>query len=114
MKYSILLALGLALTLPLQAGNKYPNRENKPKNHPAKAFNKSDKDGDGLLSKEEFIARAELVFQRKDKNSDGKLSRDEFTNKKPQAGKKGKGHQQNKAGKQNTRAGKNKRANRNN
>ena len=55
-----------------------------------KAFAKADANGDGKVSKEEFVAmgkakndeakaKAEKSFDRKDKNHDGFLSKEEFT-----------------------------------
>lgn len=98
MKYHILLALGLvfALTLPLHARHQKNDGQAPQKNHGGKAFKKADADGDGFLSKAEFLTRAEKVFTRKDKNADGKLSRAELAPHKPKAkqadAKKGKGH----------------------
>jgi len=100
MKYSILLALGLALSLPLYAGNKH-NGQAKAKRTPEQVFNKKDTNHDGFLSKEEFMAkrknqaRAEKAFNRKDTNHDGKLSLGEFTAK-AKGHKGGKGHKKNK------------------
>ena len=43
---------------------------------------KMDADGDGTVSKDEFMAHAEEKFSRKDKNGDGVLSSDEMKHKK--------------------------------
>jgi len=84
MKYSILFAIGLALALPLYAGNKN-GAQAKPKLTPEQIFNKKDKNHDGFLSKEEFIGKKAKnavkkgqAFDRKDTNHDGKLSLQEF------------------------------------
>ena len=37
-----------------------------------------DADGDGSISKDEFMAHAEKKFEKKDKNGDGVLSGDEM------------------------------------
>lgn len=56
----------------------------KPKRSPEEMFKKKDKDNDGALSKDEFLAgakdatKAEEGFKRKDKDNDGKLSKEEF------------------------------------
>ena len=48
------------------------------------AFAKKDKDGDGNLTKEEFVAdakdaaKAEAAFAKRDTNGDGKISKEEF------------------------------------
>lgn len=58
----------------------------------AKAFKKKDKDGDGFLSKDEFVKgakdgeKAAKVFAKKDKDGDGKLSPAEFAPRKKAAG----------------------------
>ena len=101
MKYTILLALGLALALPLHAANKNNGGQAKQKPHAAKAFNKADKDGDGFLSKEEFLARAEMIFNRKDKNADGKLSPEELRSNKAKAANKAKAGKKGKRGHKN-------------
>jgi len=83
MKYSILFAIGLALALPLYAGNKNGGQA-KTKLTPEQIFNKKDKNHDGFLSKEEFIGKAKnptkkaKLFDKKDTNHDGKLSLQEF------------------------------------
>jgi len=106
MKHIILIALGFGLALPLHA------EETKPADKPAGAettpapakqkpdmgavFKKKDKDGDGFLTKEEFVGKAkdatkaETAFTKKDKNSDGKVSLEEFTGKPGKGGKGGK------------------------
>ena len=43
---------------------------------------KMDTDGDGVVSKDEFMAYAEKKFARKDKNGDGVISVDEMKRKK--------------------------------
>ena len=101
MKTSILLALGLAFALPLHAANKNNGARANQKPHAAKAFNKADKDGDGFLSKEEFLARAEMIFNRKDKNADGKLSPEELRRNKAKAANKAKAGKKGKRGNKN-------------
>jgi len=97
MKYSILLALILALALPLHAGNKKAAGQAKSKPNPEKIFNRKDKDHDGFLTKEEFLAGAKNPakagnrFIKLDTNSDGKLSLAEFKAGKTGKAKKGKG-----------------------
>jgi len=95
MKYSILLALSLAFSLPLYAGHKGAGRNGKNKPTREQIFNKRDTDHDGSLSKAEFTAKrkhqdkAEKAFAKRDTNGDGKLSLAEFTTK-GKEGKKGK------------------------
>jgi len=54
------------------------------KGDPEKAFARKDKDSDGNLTKEEFVAgakdatKAEAAFAKRDANSDGKISKEEF------------------------------------
>lgn len=87
MKHIVLLAIGLSLALPLQAGKQHAGGKGNPKPNHARVFKKKDKNHDGFLSKEEFVskvkksARAEKAFAKKDKDSDGKISRAEFTGK---------------------------------
>lgn len=54
---------------------------------PSRAFGKADKNGDGKISEEEFVAvagaktdaaKAKTAFGRRDKNKDGFLTPDEF------------------------------------
>jgi hypothetical protein len=66
----------------------------KGKMNPEEAFKKLDKDGNGSVSKEEYMAspqakkdaaKAEESFGKRDKNKDGSLSKDEFMPKKKAA-----------------------------
>ena len=103
MKHIIVLAIGLALALPLQAGKKPAGGKDRPKPSAAQVFKKKDKDSDGFLSKEEFnaktkkAAKVKKAFDNKDKNSDGKLSKAEFTGTKNKAAKKNKAPKKEKA-----------------
>ena len=85
MKYTLLLAISLALALPLHAGNKKANGQTQAKPTPQQIFKKKDKDHDGFLTQNEFIskrckdpAKAAQRFAKKDTNGDGKLSLKEF------------------------------------
>jgi hypothetical protein len=101
MKHLILLAISLALVSPLHAGRKNANAQNNPNPQAGKAFNRTDKDHDGFLSQDEFLARAKKVFNRKDKDSDGKLSPAELKgHKKDKSAKQDKGQKKDKAAKQ--------------
>lgn len=63
-------------------------KSDKPKATPEERFKKLDKDGDGFLSCDEFLAQVakkpelkekfEQSFKSKDKDNDGKLTLDEF------------------------------------
>ncbi len=66
------------------------DKKGKGKGDPAEMFKKLDKDNDGFISKEEYLAspmakkdsaKAEEMFGKRDKNGDGKLSKDEMTPK---------------------------------
>ena len=94
MKHIALITIGLALAFPLHAEEAAAGGKDKAKKgNPEAVFKKKDKDGDGFLSKEEFIAKAKdaekagKAFAKKDKDGDGKLSPDEF--KATPGGKKG-------------------------
>lgn len=78
-------------------------QEEKPKHADPMA---ADKDGDGFVSKEEFMAtdgakkdaeKAANRFAQLDKNGDGKISADEFKAAKGKGGKKGEGKKEKKA-----------------
>lgn len=45
---------------------------------PGQMFQNLDKDGNGSISKAEFLAGAEARFAKMDKNSDGELTKDEM------------------------------------
>lgn len=99
---SILSILALAATLNAAEGDKKPEGDapkkpaaegdkGKPKMSPEEMFKKLDKDGNGSVSKEEFLdtpaakkdaAKATERFGKMDKNSDGSLSKEEMTPKK--------------------------------
>ncbi len=79
--------LAISGAVALQAGDK-KKPEGAAKATPEAAFKKLDKDGDGFVSKEEYLAspaamkdaaKAEAHFKKLDTNSDGKLSLEEFS-----------------------------------
>jgi hypothetical protein len=89
------LAMSAAFTIAADDAKKpdAPATEKKPdaaaagdakKVDPDKAFARKDKDNDGNLTKEEFVAgakdaaKAEAAFAKRDANSDGKVSKEEF------------------------------------
>jgi len=45
--------------------------------HKGKMFEKTDTNGDGVISHEEFSAKAERRFKKMDTNSDGKVTKEE-------------------------------------
>lgn len=76
----LIAALAALCSLPVAANAAAADRGNR-------AFSKADKDNDGKVTKEEFIAatagktdkaKAEKAFARKDKNHDGSLTKEEF------------------------------------
>jgi len=84
---SILAILTLSVSLNAAEGDAKKPEAGKPKMNPEEAFKKLDKDGNGSVSKEEFLAspqgkkdvvKAGEMFSKKDKNSDGSLSKEEF------------------------------------
>ncbi len=89
---SILSILALTATLNAAEGDKKPEAgKDKPKMSPEEMFKKLDKDGNGSISKEEYLAspgakkdaaKATERFGKMDKNSDGSLSKEEMTPKK--------------------------------
>ncbi|MBE2281925.1 MAG: EF-hand domain-containing protein [Prosthecobacter sp.] len=91
---SILSILALAATLNAAEGDKKPEAGKKKAPNPEEMFKKLDKDGNGSISKEEFMAspgakkdeaKAAERFGKMDKNSDGSLSKEEMTPKKKKA-----------------------------
>jgi Ca2+-binding EF-hand superfamily protein len=86
---TLLTVLGLAsFSFGAEGDAKKPEGEKgKPKANPEEAFKKMDKDSNGSVSKEEFMAspmakkdaaKAEAAFGKKDKDANGSLSLDEF------------------------------------
>jgi Ca2+-binding EF-hand superfamily protein len=79
---SILFALLVATSFSYGADEK---KADKPKADPEAMFKKADANGDGKVSKEEFLkgakdaAKKEAQFTAKDKDKDGSLSKEEFT-----------------------------------
>lgn len=79
---SILFALLVATSFSFAADEK--KEGDKPKADPAAMFAKKDANGDGKVSKEEFLkgakdaAKAEEAFAKKDKDKDGSLTKEEF------------------------------------
>ncbi len=84
MKTPLVLALAIALFMPLHAARQHGGNAKSNRN-PQEAFRKRDQDGDGFLSRDEFTAKAKspskatTAFTKKDKDADGKLSSAEFT-----------------------------------
>ena len=87
MKALITTLLISALALPVFADDAKDADKKKPKKPrptPEVIFKRKDTNGDGALSKEEFVAKmkdaekAGKSFDKKDKNGDGKLTLDEF------------------------------------
>lgn len=66
-----------ATTAPVKEGKKFDREK-----YHAEKFAKIDKDGDGVLSRDEFLAshkeRAEKAFEAMDADKDGKLTKDEL------------------------------------
>jgi len=79
---SILFGLLVAASFSFAADEK--KEGDKPKQDPAAMFAKKDKNGDGKVSKDEFLAgakdaaKAEAAFTAKDKDKDGFLTKEEF------------------------------------
>jgi hypothetical protein len=83
----IIAVLGAAIALPVSALAAKAERKNKKETGPAVAFATVDKDTDGSISKEEFVAAlkeklgedsAKARFATLDKDSSGKLSKEEY------------------------------------
>jgi hypothetical protein len=71
------LALGSALLMALPAQAEEGARRGPGGHSPGQMLQKLDKDGDGQVSKAEFLASAEERFAKMDKNGDGFLSRED-------------------------------------
>lgn len=86
---ALLFALLLGASMTYAADAEKPKTEgDKPKPSPEEMFKKKDANGDGKVSKEEFLkgakdaAKAEAAFTAKDKDKDGFLTKEEFAAKK--------------------------------
>jgi len=84
---SILAILALAATVHAAEGDKKPEAGKKKAPNPEEMFKRLDKDGNGSISKEEYMAspqakkdeaKAAERFGKLDKNGDGSLSKEEF------------------------------------
>ncbi len=62
------------------------------KNRGEKMFEKHDTNGDGVISKEEFMAHAEERFGKMDKDGDGKVTKEEAREVREEMKKKWKEH----------------------
>lgn len=85
---SILAILALAATVNAADDAKKPADGAKKKANPEEAFKRLDKDANGSVSKEEYLAspqakkdaaKAEKSFTAKDKDANGSLTKEEFT-----------------------------------
>lgn len=87
---SILATLALAATIHAAEGDapKKPAEGGKPKMNPEEVFKKLDKDANGSLSKEEFMAspqakkdeaKATERWTKLDKDANGSVTKEEFT-----------------------------------
>ena len=84
MKTTLIALAFAALIMPLHAAKGAGGAGGKKKADPQAAFNRKDKDGNGLLSKKEFLAgadspaKAKDLFKKKDKDHSGMINRAEF------------------------------------
>jgi len=85
-----MLILGaFALTVSVGFSAETEKGAGKPKQDFEKMFSKKDADGDGKVSKEEFLKgakdaeKAEKAFGRLDKDKDGSLNKEEFVKRGP-------------------------------
>ena len=85
---SILALLAIAATVNAAEGDKKPEEGAKKKANPEEVFKRLDKDSNGSISKDEFMAspqakkdaaKAEKMFSTKDKDANGSLTKEEFT-----------------------------------
>lgn len=94
-----LCALAICGAFTLRAADaEKPKKAGEGKRNPEEMFKRLDKNSDGFLSKEEFLAgpmaqknkeNAEKRFAAQDKDKDGKLSKEEFAAR-PEGGRPGK------------------------
>lgn len=84
MKTTPILAAGIALTLPMCASTSHHNHPVRTAAQLQEIFARKDRNHDGYLSRDEFIARSKdvgkstRVFIKKDKNGDNRLTEQEF------------------------------------
>lgn len=85
---SILAILALAATVNAAEGDKKPEEGAKKKANPEEVFKRLDKDANGSVSKEEFLAspqakkdeaKATERWTKLDKDANGSLTKEEFT-----------------------------------
>lgn len=97
---ALLLSASLTFAADGDKPGKPPGGGDRPRGNPEEMFKKADANGDGSLSKEEFLAtprgkenpeRAEKMFGAKDKDKDGKLTKEEFAARPEGAPKPGEG-----------------------
>lgn len=71
---SLSLVLAVLATTPVAAGH----HKSGEKSNPRERFLKADANGDGMISRAEFIAGAEMRFDKMDADGDGQLSKEEL------------------------------------
>lgn len=67
----------LAIALILQAAPVLAQEDGHEGGHKGKMFEKHDTNGDGVISKDEFLSHSESRFQEMDVNGDGSISKEE-------------------------------------
>jgi Ca2+-binding EF-hand superfamily protein len=73
-----ILALSLSTAAFAQENDEMGERGAKIKQMMQQKLKAMDKDGDGAISKQEFLDQAEKRFNKLDKNGDGKITQDEL------------------------------------
>lgn len=76
--FSVLLTFSLLLVVSVTAPAFAGHHKMGEKGDRKERFLKADTDGDGVISRAEFIARAEKRFDKMDADGDGRLSKDEL------------------------------------
>ena len=83
MKLPLLLAvvmIGSTSTVLAESGGEHPGRgefREKMRNHMEQKIKETDTNGDGSISKAEFLAKAEKRFAKMDQNGDGQITPEE-------------------------------------
>ena len=72
------LSVALAFSSPALASGTENGAPARAERVPGKYLQKVDKDGDGAISKEEFLAHGEERFNKMDADKDGKVTREEM------------------------------------